>query len=162
MFSIVLWDSLEQRHFARQDVGKMAWFFNLNDGVVWGLLPHFLAGAGLSVERIGVITAVYPAVWGVSQLATGALGDGLVRKRMIAAGLWLQAVGIAMLVMVHRFEMWVAAAVIGLGAALVYPTLLAAVSDVAHPEWRGSVVTVCRLWREWAPCFRACWPTPSG
>lgn len=122
---------------------------NLNDGMVWGLLPLFLSGAGLSVERIGVIAAVYPAVWGLGQLATGALSDRLGRKWMIAAGLWLQGVGIAMLVVFHGFGMWVAAAALmGLGTALVYPTLLAAISDVAHPDWRGSAVGVYRLWRD--------------
>ncbi len=122
---------------------------NLNDGMVWGLLPLFLAGASLNVERIGVIAAVYPAVWGLGQLATGALSDRLGRKWMIAAGLWLQAVGIVMLVVTHGFGMWMAAAALmGLGTALVYPTLLAAISDVAHPEWRGSAVGVYRLWRD--------------
>jgi MFS family permease len=122
---------------------------NLNDGMVWGLLPLFLAGAGLSIERIGLIAAVYPGVWGLGQLATGALSDRLGRKWMIAAGLWVQAVGIIMIVAARGFGMWItAAALMGLGTALVYPTLLAAVSDVAHPEWRGSAVGVYRLWRD--------------
>jgi MFS family permease len=122
---------------------------NLNDGMVWGLLPIFLAGAGLSVERIGIVAAVYPGVWGMSQLVTGALSDRLGRKWMIAAGLWVQAVGIGMLVVTHGFAWWVAAAALmGLGTALVYPTLLAAVGDVAHPEWRASAVGVYRLWRD--------------
>jgi len=122
---------------------------NLNDGMVWGLLPIFLAGAGLSVERIGIVAAVYPGVWGMSQLVTGALSDRLGRKWMIAAGLWVQAAGIGMVIAVHDFALWVtAAAVMGLGTALVYPTLLAAVSDVAHPEWRASAVGVYRLWRD--------------
>ncbi len=122
---------------------------NLNDGMVWGLLPLFLAGAGLSVERIGIIAAVYPGVWGLGQLATGALSDRLGRKWMIVAGLWVQAAGIIMIVAARGFGMWVtAAALMGLGTALVYPTLLAAVSDVAHPEWRGSAVGVYRLWRD--------------
>ncbi|MCZ7571998.1 MAG: MFS transporter [Ardenticatenaceae bacterium] len=122
---------------------------NLNDGMVWGLLPIFLAGAGLSVERIGIVAAVYPGVWGVSQLGTGALSDHLGRKWMIATGLWVQAIGIVGLVVAQRFALWVgAAALMGLGTALVYPTLLAAVSDVAHPAWRASAVGVYRLWRD--------------
>lgn len=122
---------------------------NLNDGMVWGLLPVFLAGAGLSVERIGIIAAVYPGVWGMGQLVTGALSDRLGRKWMIVAGLWVQAAGIGMVIAVHDFPLWVtAAALMGLGTALVYPTLLAAVSDVAHPEWRASAVGVYRLWRD--------------
>jgi MFS family permease len=122
---------------------------NLNDGLVWGLLPLFLAGFGLSVGRIGIIAAIYPGVWGVSQLVTGALSDRLGRKWMIAIGLWVQAVGMLLVVLIQGFGAWVAAAILmGLGTALVYPTLLAAVSDVAHPAWRGSAVGVYRLWRD--------------
>jgi MFS family permease len=122
---------------------------NLNDGMVWGLLPLFLAGAGLNVERIGIVAAVYPGVWGLGQLATGALSDRWGRKWMIATGLWVQAVGIVLVVLGQGFVHWVlAAALMGVGTALVYPTLLAAVSDVAHPGWRGSAVGVYRLWRD--------------
>jgi len=122
---------------------------NLNDGMMWGLMPLFLASAGLALAQIGVITAVYPAVWGISQLATGALSDRWGRKWMIAAGMWVQAVGIALFVLGRGFGMWLVGAVLlGIGTALVYPTLLAAVSDVAHPEWRASAVGVYRLWRD--------------
>ncbi len=122
---------------------------NLNDGMVWGLLPLFLAGAGLSVARIGIIAALYPGVWGVAQLFTGALSDRWGRKWLIVAGLWVQAAGIGLIVAGRSFGMWGFAAVLmGLGTALVYPTLLAAVSDVAHPTWRGSAVGVYRLWRD--------------
>jgi len=122
---------------------------NLNDGMVWGLLPIFLAGLGLSVERIGIIAAVYPAVWGLSQLATGALSDRWGRKWMIAAGMWVQAVGIGLFVVGWSFWVWIGGAVLlGLGTALVYPTLLAAISDVAHPDWRATAVGVYRLWRD--------------
>lgn len=122
---------------------------NLNDGMVWGLLPLFLAGAGLSVERIGIVAAIYPGVWGLSQLITGALSDQWGRKWLIAAGLWVQAIGIVLVVLVQGFALWVGAAVLmGVGTALVYPTLLAAVGDVAHPEWRASAVGVYRLWRD--------------
>ncbi len=122
---------------------------NLNDGMVWGLLPLFLAGAGLSVARIGIIAALYPGVWGVAQLFTGALSDRWGRKWLIVAGLWVQAAGIGLIVAGRSFGAWGTAAVLmGLGTALVYPTLLAAVSDVAHPTWRGSAVGVYRLWRD--------------
>ncbi len=122
---------------------------NLNDSMVWGLLPLFLARAGLGVERIGVVAAVYPGVWGMGQLVTGALSDRWGRKPLIVGGLWVQALGIALVLAVRRFELWVlAAGFMGLGTALVYPTLLAAISDVAHPEWRGSAVGVYRLWRD--------------
>jgi len=122
---------------------------NMNDGMVWGLLPLFLATSGLSLARIGIVAAIYPGVWGISQLFTGALSDRVGRKWMIAAGLWTQAVGIGLILMGSEFNLWVlAAALMGFGTALVYPTLLAAISDVAHPNWRASAVGVYRLWRD--------------
>ncbi len=122
---------------------------NLNDGMVWGLLPIFLAGAGLPLQQVGLIAAVYPGVWGISQLLSGALSDRWGRKGMIAAGMWIQAGGIGLFVVGKIFIVWLAGSVLlGIGTALVYPTLLAAVSDVAHPEWRASAVGVYRLWRD--------------
>jgi MFS family permease len=122
---------------------------NLNDGMVWGLVPIFLAGAGLPLEKIGVVAAVYPGVWGICQLFTGALSDRLGRKWMIASGMWVQALGIGLFVVGRSLMPWLSGSVLlGIGTALVYPTLLAAVSDVAHPEWRASAVGVYRLWRD--------------
>ncbi len=122
---------------------------NLNDGLVWGLLPIFLAGFGLPLAQIGIIAAVYPAVWGLSQLGTGALSDRWGRKWMIAVGMWVQAVGIGLFVVGRSFWVWSGGAVLlGLGTALVYPTLLAAISDVAHPDWRATAVGIYRLWRD--------------
>jgi len=122
---------------------------NLNDGMIWGLLPIHLAARGLPLDQIGIIAAVYPGVWGLSQLLTGALSDRLGRKRMIAVGMWVQAVGIGLFVVGKSFSIWLGGAVLlGLGTAIVYPTLLAAVSDVAHPDWRSSAVGVYRLWRD--------------
>ena len=129
---------------------------NLNDGMAWGLLPLFFAAAGLSVARIGVLAATYPAVWGVAQLATGALSDRWGRKWMIVWGMWTQALGIWLFVAIPRFVqdagrfgfLVAGAVLLGLGTALVYPTLLAAIGDVAHPSWRASAVGVYRLWRD--------------
>jgi MFS family permease len=122
---------------------------NLNDGMIWGLVPIFLAGTGLSLEQIGLVAATYPGVWGLSQLFTGALSDRWGRKWLIAGGMWVQAMGIWALVIGHGLTAWLAGAVLlGLGTAMVYPTLLAAVSDVAHPNWRASAVGVYRLWRD--------------
>jgi MFS family permease len=122
---------------------------NLNDGMVWGLLPIYLAARGLPIERIGIIAAVYPGIWGLSQLLTGVLSDRIGRKRMIVTGMWVQAVGIGLFVVGKSFCIWLSGAVLlGLGTAIVYPTLLAAVSDVAHPDWRSSAVGVYRLWRD--------------
>ncbi len=122
---------------------------NLNDGMAWGLFPLFFARAGLSVASIGALAALYPAVWSVGQLATGALSDRIGRKRLIAGGMWLQAVAIGLIAATRGFGPWAAGAVLlGAGTAMVYPTLLAAIGDVAHPMWRASAVGVYRLWRD--------------
>jgi MFS family permease len=122
---------------------------NLNDGMVWGLLPIFFFGKGLPIEQVGIIAATYPGVWGLSQLATGALSDRWGRKWLIAAGMWVQAAGIGLFLIGQGFAFWLAGAVLlGIGTAMVYPTLLATISDVAHPEWRASAVGVYRLWRD--------------
>jgi MFS family permease len=122
---------------------------NLNDGVAWGLFPVLFAGSGLSVARIGVLAAVYPAVWGVGQLVTGALSDRWGRKWLIATGMWVQAVGLTLVAVADEATWWaVAAGLLGAGTAMVYPTLLATVGDVAHPLWRARSVGVYRLWRD--------------
>ncbi|GAC1454111.1 MAG: MFS transporter [Ktedonobacteraceae bacterium] len=122
---------------------------NLNDGMSWGLFPLYFAAQGLSLGQIGVLTATYPAVWGVGQLGTGALSDRLGRKGMIASGMGVQALAIFLIVLVHGFfPALVSAILLGLGTALVYPTLLAAVGDVVHPTVRASAVGVYRLWRD--------------
>jgi MFS family permease len=123
---------------------------NLNDGLAWGLFPLFFAEAGgLSVGRIGVLAALYPAVWGLGQLATGALSDRVGRKWLIASGMWTQAGAIGLIAATRGFGAWAFGAILlGAGTAMVYPTLLAAVGDVAHPAWRASAVGVYRLWRD--------------
>jgi rhodanese-related sulfurtransferase len=122
---------------------------NLNDGMAWGLFPLFFAAARMSLEQIGVLAAVYPATWGIGQLFTGALSDRLGRKWLIAGGMWIQAVGIAVVILAGGFAGFATGgALLGLGTAMVYPTLLAAIGDVAHPSWRASSVGVYRLWRD--------------
>lgn len=122
---------------------------NLNDGVVWGLVPIFLVGTGLPLEQVSLIAALYPGVWGVSQLLTGALSDHWGRKWLIVWGMWVQAAGIALFVIGQGLGLWIGGSVLlGLGTAMVYPTLLATIADVAHPEWRASAVGVYRLWRD--------------
>jgi len=122
---------------------------NLNDGMAWGLFPLFYAAANVSLERIGWLAAIYPAVWGIGQLFTGALSDRIGRKWLIAGGMWVQAAGIVAIVVSSRFAGFAAGAVLlGAGTAMVYPTLLAAIADVAHPSWRASSVGVYRLWRD--------------
>jgi MFS family permease len=122
---------------------------NLNDGLAWGIFPLYFAAAGLDVARIGVIAAAYPWTWGLLQLATGALSDRIGRKWLIAGGMWLQALAILTVALVDGFGPWVAAAVaMGAGTAMVYPTLLAAVSDVAPPTQRATALGVYRFWRD--------------
>jgi MFS family permease len=122
---------------------------NLNDGMAWGLFPLLYARGGLSVAAIGTLAAIYPAVWGLGQLLTGALSDRLGRKWMIAGGMWVQAAGIGVIAGGSGLGVWAAGSVLlGVGTAMVYPTLLAAIGDVAHPSWRASAVGVYRLWRD--------------
>jgi len=122
---------------------------NLNDGMAWGLLPIFYASAGLSISQIGILAAVYPAVWGLGQLVTGGMSDRYGRKWMIAGGMGLQGIAIAGIAFGSSFGTWIVTGlVLGIGTALVYPTLLAAVGDVAHPSWRASAVGSYRLWRD--------------
>jgi MFS family permease len=122
---------------------------NLNDGLAWGLFPLYFAAAGLSVARIGVIAALYPAVWGLGQLITGGLSDRIGRKWLIAGGMLTQALAIAVIGATSGFWIWaISAMLLGAGTAMVYPTLLAAIGDVAHPSWRARSVGVYRLWRD--------------
>ena len=122
---------------------------NLNDGLAWGLFPLYFAAAGLSIARIGILAAVYPAVWGLGQLGTGTWSDHIGRKPLIVAGMLTQAVALAIFALASSFTVWaLAAALLGAGTAMVYPTLLAAVGDVAHPAWRARAVGTYRLWRD--------------
>jgi MFS family permease len=122
---------------------------NLNDGMAWGLFPLVFAAAGMNLAQIGLLAAIYPATWSVVQLATGALSDRTGRKPLIVWGMWIQAAGIGVMTLGSAFRVFVAGAVLlGVGTAMVYPTLLAAIGDVAHPSWRASAVGVYRLWRD--------------
>jgi MFS family permease len=122
---------------------------NLNDGMAWGLFPLFYAMAGLNLKQIGWLAAIYPAVWGLGQLYTGALSDRIGRKGLIVAGMWVQAAGIVVITVSTAFTGFATgAALLGAGTAMVYPTLLASIGDVAHPSWRASAVGVYRLWRD--------------
>jgi MFS family permease len=122
---------------------------NLNDGLAWGLFPLYFAAAGLSIARVGILAALYPAVWGVGQLITGGLSDRIGRKWLIAGGMFTQAFAIALIGATTGFWIWAASAMLlGAGTAMVYPTLLAAIGDVAHPSWRARSVGVYRLWRD--------------
>ena len=122
---------------------------NLNDAMAWGLLPIVQAAAGLPIGQIGLLAGAYPATWGIAQVATGALSDRIGRKRLIVAGMLAQALAIAAIAATTGFGPWLIAAVLlGLGTAMVYPTLIAVVADVAEPRRRGAVTGVYRFWRD--------------
>ena len=122
---------------------------NLNDGMSWGIFPLFFASFGLHVDRIGILKAVYPATWGILQIATGPLSDRWGRKGLIVAGMWVQAMGLFLTAATSHFEWWlVGSLLLGLGTAMVYPSLIAAVSDASHPSWRARSLSVYRFWRD--------------
>ncbi len=122
---------------------------NLNDGMSWGIFPLFFAGFGLGVERIGILKAIYPVVWGVLQTVTGPLSDRWGRKGLIVTGMWVQAGGLFLTAVTHDFGWWfVASVLLGIGTAMVYPTLIASVSDASHPSWRARSLSVYRFWRD--------------
>ncbi len=122
---------------------------NLNDAAAWVLFPLLWASAGLSTASIGALAALYPAVWGVGQLVTGAWSDRVGRKPLIVTGMLLQAAALAVIAGAETTWGWAIGAIgLGAGTALVYPTLLAAVSDVAHPTWRATAVGTYRFWRD--------------
>jgi MFS family permease len=123
---------------------------NLNDALAWGLVPLYLAAHGASVQQIGIVAAAYPLVWGAGQLATGWLSDQTGRKPLITAGMLVQAAALGLLVAGGGgFPASLAAAVLlGIGTAMVYPTLIAAVSDATQPRDRARTVGVYRFWRD--------------
>ena len=122
---------------------------NLNDGMAWGIFPLYFAAAGMTLEQIAVLAALYPAVWGIAQLFTGAASDRIGRKGLIVGGMVIQAAAIGLTSATGSFVICaVGALLLGLGTAMVYPTLLAAIGDVAQPSWRASAVGVYRLWRD--------------
>jgi MFS family permease len=122
---------------------------NLNFGMSWGIFPLFFTSFGLPVERIGILNSIYPGIWGVLQTATGPLSDRWGRKGLIVAGMWVQASGLFLMGTTAGFGWWsLASGLLGLGTAMVYPTLIAAVSDASHPSWRARSLSVYRFWRD--------------
>jgi MFS family permease len=122
---------------------------NLNDGLAWGLFPVLFTAAGVTLTRTAMLVAIYPAVWGVGQMVAGGLSDHWGRKHLVTAGMLTQAAALGAFATFDTFGAWAAAAaLLGVGTALVYPTLLAVVADVAHPAWRARAIGVYRLWRD--------------
>jgi MFS family permease len=144
LFTLVSWHDP-----ALASVSQAGLVNNLNDGIAWGLFPLYYAAAGLSVRSIGVLASAYPMAWGISQLATGALSDRIGRKWLIAGGMAVQGIALIAMTATTVFAAWLAWAItLGVGTAMVYPTLLAVVGDVAGPGWRGSAVGIYRWWRD--------------
>ena len=130
IFRLTCWK--DRRLFATSQAGLVN---NLNDGMAWGLFPLFFTAGGLPIDQIAILAAIYPAVWGLGQLGTGALSDHVGRKPLITGGMLVQALGIFVIVATSGFAPWAGGAVLlGLGTAMVYPTLLATIGDVAYPE----------------------------
>lgn len=122
---------------------------NLNDGMAWGLFPLLFTSAGLSLSTMSGLAALYPATWGICQIWTGAISDRWGRKWLIVSGMIIQGLALLGVAGVHGVAGWAASlALLGIGTALVYPTLLASVGDIAHPSWRAAAVGVYRLWRD--------------
>jgi len=122
---------------------------NLNDGMSWGIFPLFFSSLGLGVERIGILKALYPASWGLLQVATGPLSDRWGRKGLIVWGMWVQAAGLVITGSTGHFTWWILGSLLlGIGTAMVYPSLIAAVSDASHPSWRARSLSVYRFWRD--------------
>ena len=122
---------------------------NLNDGLIWGLLPILLATKGFSLAEVGKIVAIYPVVWGFGQLITGKLADILLKKSMLFWGMTLQGIAITVMVFATSFTQFtLLGIVLGLGTAVVYPAFLAAIADYTHPEQRANSIGVFRLWRD--------------
>ncbi len=151
IFAMASW-----KHPALFSASQAGLVTNFNDGLAWGLFPLLFAAGGLTMGQIGILTFIYPAAWGVLQLWTGGLSDRWGRKPLIAGGMVVQATALFMVAGMSSFWPWFAAsALLGAGTAMAYPTLLAAVADVAHPTWRGSAVGVYRLWRDSGYAFGA-------
>jgi MFS family permease len=150
--SVGFWDiftltSFRDRNlFAASQAGLVN---NLNDGMSWGIFPLFYTSFGLGIERIGVLKAIYPTTWGLLQIITGPLSDRWGRKGLIVGGMWLQAVGLFLTAATRDFSWWIAGSLLlGIGTAMVYPSLIAAVSDASHPTWRARSLSVYRFWRD--------------
>jgi MFS family permease len=144
LFALVSWR--DPALFSASQAGLVN---NLNDGLAWGLFPLFFAAAGLSLREIGLLAFIYPATWGVMQLWTGALSDRIGRKGLIVGGMVLQGIALLTMTVVKGLTWWLATgSLLGIGTAMVYPTLLAAIGDVAHPSWRARAVGIYRLWRD--------------
>lgn len=122
---------------------------NLNDGMVWGIFPILLAGKNFTLEQIGIVTAVYPAVWGIGQLFTGKMADKFCKRNMLYLGMLLQAIALIFMAWANSmFHYVVLSSILGWGTAMVYPTFLATIAEYTHPQDRAKSIGIFRLWRD--------------
>ncbi|WP_295232887.1 MFS transporter [Sediminibacterium sp.] len=144
-----IWASTSWKHRNLGSVTLNGLVNNLNDGVMWGLVPLLLIQRSFSIAEVGVVAGIYPMVWGISQLFTGKMGDHFCKKQLITVGMLLQALAIVFLVVFTSFTGAIIAAVLlGLGTGLVYPNFLTVVAENAHPTQRAEVMGVFRFWRD--------------
>lgn len=144
-----IWASTSWKHRNLGSVTLNGLVNNLNDGVMWGLVPLLLVQRSFSIEQVGLVAGIYPMIWGVSQLFTGKMGDLYCKKQLITFGMLLQALAIVFLVVFSSFTGAIIAAVLlGLGTGLVYPNFLTVVAENAHPSQRAEVMGVFRFWRD--------------
>jgi MFS family permease len=151
-----VWKETSWKHRNLGSVSLNGLVNNLNDGVVWGLLPMLLIQRGFGITQIGIIAAIYPAVWGISQLFTGKMGDSYCKKQLITAGMLLQALAILMVAIASALPLLILASVLlGFGTALVYPNFLSVIAESTHPKQRAESLSIFRLWRDSGYVFGA-------
>lgn len=144
-----IWASTSWKHRNLGSVTLNGLVNNLNDGVMWGLVPLLLIQRSFTIQQVGIVAGIYPMVWGFSQLFTGKMGDHFCKKQLITTGMLLQALAIVLLVLFTSFAGAIVAAVLlGLGTGLVYPNFLTVVAENAHPTQRAEVMGVFRFWRD--------------
>ncbi|MFN4286589.1 MAG: MFS transporter [Lacibacter sp.] len=144
-----LWQAVSFRHFNMGSVTINGFINNLNDGVLWGLLPLWLLSQGYSLTTTGLLTSIYPTVWGTSQLLAGKLGDRYCKKQLISLGMWMQAAGLGLLVVPGHIGFVVLAMVLlGLGTGLVYPNFLTVIAENLPPVQRARGLSYYRFWRD--------------
>ncbi|WP_306551520.1 MFS transporter [Daejeonella sp.] len=151
-----VWKETSWKHRNLGSVSLNGLVNNLNDGVVWGLLPMLLIQRGFGITQIGIIAAIYPAVWGISQLFTGKMGDTHCKKQIITAGMLLQALAILMVAIASALPLLILASMLlGFGTALVYPNFLSVIAESTHPKQRAESLSIFRLWRDSGYVFGA-------
>ena len=151
----IFWDT-SWRHKNLGSITQAGLVNNLNDGMVWGLFPLLLASKGFDLHEIGIIVAIYPAVWGLGQLYTGKLADKHCKKTLLFLGMFMQGIALLGMIWANSFATFVMmSSLLGIGTAIVYPTFLAAISDYTHPDQRPKSIGVFRLWRDLGYAFGA-------